>query len=516
MIIICHTNNSVLKVRSTHEKKIDFNKSDAIATVIKKIASTHRNEIVFWYDLSVEACIDFKSMPSLFKHNKVLMSYDPSNNNFSQNKIGYVDLSVFIKVNKSVTYPTWLMSGTVGGVHADVINGISDKIIFDTDFDYFLNSMAKLIMPLGIFCYSEPKLLKSTPELNEIKNSLFKVFRFTKQHYKIQWVLLLFFNLFIYEKRIAILPLFCSLFYKKRKVSSNVYKNINFNGNTNFIKRKSVDVIIPTIGRKNYLFDVLQDLSKQSILPNKVIIVEQNPNINSVSDLDYLNDTWPFTIDHTFTHQTGACNARNIALSKIESEWVFFADDDIRFDESFIDKCFVNVATYFQNAITVACLRNKDKIKSGTPFQWGFFGSGCSFVNRKVLDNLFFNMQYEFGFGEDAEFGMQLRNTGTDILYCYTPSLLHLKAPIGGFRTKHVHPWDIEIIKPKPSPTVMLFETVHKTEEQVHAYKTMLFVKYYTRQSIKNPIAYFKMFQKKWAVSKKWCNHIKSSCLYEV
>jgi GT2 family glycosyltransferase len=41
------------------------------------------------------------------------------------------------------------------------------------------------------------------------------------------------------------------------------------------VGNKSIDVIIPTIGRKQYLYAVLQDLAQQTHLPVNVIIVEQ-------------------------------------------------------------------------------------------------------------------------------------------------------------------------------------------------------------------------------------------------
>jgi hypothetical protein len=61
------------------------------------------------------------------------------------------------------------------------------------------------------------------------------------------------------------------------------------------VGNKSIDVIIPTIGRKHA---VLQDL-QQTHLPVNVIIVEQNPQEDSVSDLDFFNNqTWPLIIRH--------------------------------------------------------------------------------------------------------------------------------------------------------------------------------------------------------------------------
>ena len=76
-----------------------------------------------------------------------------------------------------------------------------------------------------------------------------------------------------------------------------------------------IDVIIPTIGRSNYVHNVLKDLAQQTHLPKRVIIIEQHPDPASTSDLDFIySKSWPFAIKHQFIHQTGACNARNLAL----------------------------------------------------------------------------------------------------------------------------------------------------------------------------------------------------------
>jgi hypothetical protein len=65
------------------------------------------------------------------------------------------------------------------------------------------------------------------------------------------------------------------------------------------------------------------------------------------------------------------------------------------------------------------------------------------------------------------------------------PKIIHLKAPVGGFRTKSKLAWENDEIQPKPSPTVMLFQITHKTKQQNLSYKTILFFKYYKHQSIK-------------------------------
>jgi GT2 family glycosyltransferase len=276
------------------------------------------------------------------------------------------------------------------------------------------------------------------------------------------------------------------------------------------IDKTTVDVIIPTIGRKTYLYEVLKDFSKQILLPTKIIIVEQNPERGSISELDYLtNEKWPFEIQHIFIHQTGACNARNLALDQTQSEWVFLADDDNRFDATILSDIFEKIEQYGNLVVTTSYPQKNEIKKYQNVIQWPTFGAGNSFVRRDLLDKVRFNMAFEFGYGEDGDFGMQLRNQGEDTLYLPEPEILHLKAPVGGFRTKPVMQWHSDSLQPKPSPTIMLFQIVHTTREQTLGYKTILFFKYYRLQTIKDPVHYYRHFQKQWERSVFWANTLK-------
>ena len=297
---------------------------------------------------------------------------------------------------------------------------------------------------------------------------------------------------------------------KKNKINLD---SIIVNSRLKIIDHATIDVIIPTIGRKKYLHDVLLDLAQQTHLPVNVIIIEQNPQEDSLSELDYLqNEVWPFTIKHTFTHQPGACNARNLALDEVDSEWVFMADDDIRIEKNFLELAFTFIEKEGAGQITFGCYGpnypQKNKFKQKV--QWTSFGSGCSIVKSKNVKSISYNPSFEFGYGEDSDFGMQLRNSGEDVLYFPNPEITHLSAPIGGFRIKPILAWTNDIIQPKPSPTVMLYKQLHLTKEQIKGYKTILFFKFYKIQTIINPIRYFNNFKKQWKQSLYWANELKS------
>lgn len=509
MIIIYHQDNNVISIWNTSEgTSIEFPLL-SIPELLFFVAKKFPSNLLVWCHVSQKDNLNFEHFTTVFHHKKIMASFDPNDTSYLPESIGYVDESPFININKANQYPTWQINSCVGGIHAEILN--TADFIFKGDFDYFLNSFAKKMMPLGLFCYSAPQLLVNRNiKFNSPKASLPKLFKFVNQHYRTRWVFLLFINFVLYEAKFPIISLLVSLFYQKKNYNHNLLDSVIVHSSKKILEYKTIDVIIPTIGRKKYLYDVLSDLRNQTFLPTKVIIVEQNPLPESETELGYLEkEEWPFKIQHLFTHQTGACNARNKALLEINSNWIFLADDDIRIEPHFFEQAFEGIYKFATDAVTFNCYREDDRQIFGETFQWLTFGSGCSMVRREVLEDKKFSMKYEFGFGEDADYGMQLRNDGTDVLYFPKPNLLHLKAPIGGFRTKLHLPWENDVLQPKPSPSVMLFKLEHLTEKQLLGYKTILFFKFYKVQSIKNPITYYKNFQKRWQRSIFWAQELK-------
>jgi len=510
MIIIYHDGGKVLEISNVDAPDVAKIKGLTLAESLVALAQEYPDTILVWCHVQLKAQLNISEVEQLFHHRKLLFSYNPSEILYLDKSIGYVEESPFIKINREVTFPTWQMSSEVGGICAEVLLALNDEIPLETDFDYFLCSLAKLGMRKGLLCYSEPVLLLPKPNSLPTKANSYTLFRFVKQHYKTQWVFLLLFNLFLYERKFPILPFLFSLFYKNRsKVSINL-DSVKVQSTKKVVEKATVDVIIPTIGRRNYLYDVLKDFSNQTLLPNKIIIVEQNPVVGSASELDYLTkEKWPFEIQHIFIHQAGACNARNLALEQTQSEWVFLADDDNCFGATLLSDIFGKIEQYGDLVITTSYPQKNESKKYAKVMQCSTFGAGNSFVRRDLLEKVRFNRALEFGYGEDGDFGMQLRNLGQDVLYLPEPEILHLKAPVGGFRTKPALQWQNDGIQPKPSPTIMLYQILHNTKAQTLGYKTILFFNYYKHQKIKNPIRYYINFKKQWDKSVFWANKLK-------
>ncbi|GFZ78018.1 glycosyl transferase [Aquaticitalea lipolytica] len=511
MIVITHKQNKVVSVLDYTSKKTINISTSKLVEAFFEVAKANYNRLIVWCHDDLKVAINEEEIIAVFHHKLIMASFEVRNSYCIDKRIGYVESSPFIKVNKNVNYPTWLMSSCIGGIYAEALLQFKHKDFKHQTFDFVLNSIAKSGIKNGLFCYSSPKLLKpNSVVLESIKPSTYELFKFIKWHYRSRWALLTLFNSMIYEKRFLILP-YLSSFFTSGSISNPNFKDVEVVSAKRYNPNFDIDVVIPTIGRATFLYDVLQDLASQTLLPKNVIIVEQNPDANSKSELDFLTTkAWPFKIKHSFIHQTGACNARNTALKQVESEWVFLADDDIRFDNLTIEKALNSISVLGVNAATLSCLKEGEKEKNTTIKQWHTFGSGCSIICNEIAKRIAFDIAYEHGFGEDGDFGMQLRNLGDDIAYLPQVHLVHLKAPIGGFRAPFIQPWQNDEVQPKPSPTIMLYNLKHQTDFQIKGYKTLLFFKYFKLQSNKNIVSYFSQMRERWKSSEKWANQLKA------
>ncbi len=512
MIVLIHDGKKVVSLyfEGDNVPSIDFNASDFIVSILCKASKAYSNELIIWVNETYKDIINFSKIETVFHHKRVMCSYSINGNYCISSHIGYVEQTPYTNITRHVEYPTWMMSSDVGGIYTNILGTLIEHTENGKGFDYFLNSVAKLGMSKGLFCYSQPNLIKGSESISDKKksSSIYDVFLFTKQHYKFIWTVNLLLCFLFFEKKFLLLPFLKSLFIRQLNTSIDL-NQIPIKSTRKVIDKKEVDVIIPTIDRKDSLLNVLKDLAKQTILPKNVIIVEQNPDTNSKSELDYLtSESWPFKINHKFIHQTGVCNARNLALSFVESEWVLLGDDDNRFESNLIENLFNNIKLCGINVATTMYIQPNEKPAYFNTSQTDIFGSGNTMFKSSLLKNVSFDTAFEFGYREDSDFGMQLRQTGNDIIYFPQIKITHLKLPYGGFRTKFKPDWSEDLLEPKPSPTVMLYVKKHYNKFQKLGYKFTLFLKFYKKQSIKSPLLYIRRMNKQWKRSEFWSEYL--------
>jgi hypothetical protein len=506
MIILIHQNaQQVVKVL---KGGTEIKTSDTLCTkAFWELAEKFPEEIIAWCEEKYSDDLNIEQWSQVF-HQDLIMASFAVENTFLPESIGYIDQLPFVKVNRKVLYPTWQMSSDVGGIKGETL--LKFKSLFDgiNNFDFLLNSIAKIGQQNGLFCYSAPGLLSKTsdkkPEPTATSSQLYS---FVYRYYNTIWLSVLFWCYWKYESKFPLKAYFRVFLEEKCFLQKVDLSAIKIQSNKKTEISNSIDVIIPTMGRPEYLLQVIEGLSLQSLLPKKVIVVEQNPDVNSLSELPELDSkTWPFEITHHFIHQTGACNARNIALKEVDADWIFFADDDIRFEPDLLEKVVTELNWLGVSSINMNCKQKGEKTIFKKIKQWGSFGSGTSIVKSIFAKQCVFSSIYEHGYGEDSDFGMQLRNVGCDIIYHPEIEILHLKAPMGGFREKPVLAWKQEV--PKPSPTLMAFALKYYSPEQIKGFKTSLFLKYYNKQRIKNPITYIREMRKRWEKSEVWAGKL--------
>lgn len=510
MILLVHNkaHNVVEVLRNTAKISSSVN----ICETFWRMAEEFPEEILIWVEQDLYPLVRKEKIIFNFDHELVMSSYAVEAKFFSE-AIGYIDQLPFINVKRGIKYPTWRMSSDIGGITGKTVLKFYSIFKNISDFTFLLNSIAKLGQQNGLFCYSDPDLIYPPRENEPVATAGSKeLFSFVYQHYKTVWLFILFFCFIKYEKRFPLASFFHSFTNPKlfkRGVDLSEIKIAD--GISNLVQDSSVDVIIPTIGRSKYVRQVVEDFGRQSLVPKRVIIVEQQPEESIKSELqDLLEKEFPFQIIHIFTHQTGACMARNRALAKVESEWIFFADDDIRIAREVLANTLEEAKRLKVDCINLNCKQPGEETVFHKVKQWGSFGSGTSVVRSSFARNLRFSEVFEHGYGEDADFGMKLREKGCDIIYHPKLEIQHLKAPVGGFRKKPVLAWEKDIPRPKPSPTLMILAKRYYTPEQIKGYKLSLYLKYFRNQNIKNPLTYLSKMERNWKRSEDWAERLES------
>jgi len=512
MLVVVHQNENLTRVER-HEGDIKTElikyKSVALNKVLFELATEFPECKIAWCLEKVYESIDWVALSTLLHVPMQILSYNPSSTEIFEKVLYYSHFfsTTVNNIPKNVRFQTWMMSEAIGLTHAELLQKYSE-LSGKFNFQMTLNAIAKLGSSKGVLHYSEPALCHS--RYTELKQEdLFNTLCFIKNFQGRRWALYASL-LCLYKRKGSFLTLLKALLSKRRHFEiedcSDLYDELKL---LDADEDDTVDVLIPTLGRKECLKDVLDDLTHQTHLPDRVIIVEQHPDENAESGLDYIyNEKWPFEIKHYFIHQLGACNARNIGLQELQSKWMFAADDDIRLEPNMLKETLSFIKTIKVGAVSIATYLPTQSIQSlsSTPYMFDSFASGASLINQKYCRNITFDMAYEFGYGEDTAYGCELRKRGCEVVYYPKNPILHLKAPMGGFRFKFEYPWSKDNIQPKPSPSIMYFNQEHMNEDQIFAYKVFLFFEQVVKYKKINLFSFSKAFKQQWERSVYWAN----------
>ncbi len=508
MIIFIHRDGKKLLEIRKDKDKCEIG-SSSLTEEFFSIAKKYPDELIIWVNQQYLDHIHFAKLDSIFQHNLIMASYSLSHNPVSKD-IGYIDQFPFVNPGFLNTYATWFMSTDIGGIYASTLNEFSEVFKKINDFDFLLNSISKLGQKNSLFCYSEPDLYISSVS-NELKGpdwSIQKVFQFVGAHYHKARLILLFLSFLINKKKFTLMPFFFGVFQRsffRSEINLKISNNISsFKSN----HKNEVEVVIPTFRRASMLIRLLDELNQQTLFPKKVIVIEQVDS-GEVSSLKLSPRDYNWEIEHLVTKNIGACNARNLGLDLVQSELVFLCDDDNKLEPQVLQN-LVNVQEkYNLDVVNTAYPQPEEPMVFKKMKQWASFGSGNALLKRKKIGKIRFDTALEGGYGEDVDFGYQLRKNGVDIVYTPEVIIQHLKSEEGGFR-EILKRKKVENLKnsPKPSPSMMVLLKKHYSKQMIFGYKLEMFMRYYSLQKIRNPLKYIRIMNKRWALSEAEANKL--------
>lgn len=223
-----------------------------------------------------------------------------------------------------------------------------------------------------------------------------------------------------------------------------------------------VSVIIPTLNRYEYLFDVLKDLEKQIYTNFEVIIVDQSTPFQEA-----FYKQFKLEIKLIYQEEKALWLARNTAIKKSIGEYILLSEDDVRFKDDWILQhlktmdffdCDVSAGVFYPKGATIPTSSNHFKIANQ-------FATGNAALRKNVFKKIgLFDRQFEKQRMGDGEFGLRIFLVGFKSISNPLAKCVDVKARNGGLR--EMGSWDgfrpKKWFSPRPIPSVLyLFRKYH-------------------------------------------------------
>jgi GT2 family glycosyltransferase len=215
-----------------------------------------------------------------------------------------------------------------------------------------------------------------------------------------------------------------------------------------------VAVIIPTLKRHKYLHKTIELFYRQSILPKEIVVIDQSElDEMNLDDLKRFDDS--IILDYYHLDIWGAKCAQNWGVKLSKSPIILLVDDDVEFEDDFVFNHLVALMEHRADNINGANVRPHGTLLSSPripgPWEDGIdilthprkvdfpcmtlqVNGNNSLYTREILLKVNGWDENVEVVSEDDEMSMKLFLHGGKMIYDPRPCLVHLKAPMGGFR----------------------------------------------------------------------------------
>jgi glycosyltransferase involved in cell wall biosynthesis len=198
-----------------------------------------------------------------------------------------------------------------------------------------------------------------------------------------------------------------------------------------------ISVCIATYRRPERLGDLLGDLARQKVLPDQVVVVDNDAS-GSARDVIQRHQALgsPFPIDYDIQPQRNIALTRNRTVALAKHEWLAFVDDDERAPEGWLSQLLAAVTQYQADGILGPVV---PRVPSDAP-AWIRRGRFYDFprmvtgeevpLNRMRFGNVLlradpvraqpgpFDLNYGLTTGEDADLLIRMVRAGARIIWC--------------------------------------------------------------------------------------------------
>ena len=217
-----------------------------------------------------------------------------------------------------------------------------------------------------------------------------------------------------------------------------------------------ISVVIPTLNRYKYLYDVLKDLENQTYKNFEVIIVDQTDAFQAV-----FYEGWNLNLHYWFQEEKALWRARNEAIKYSKGRYILLYDDDSLVASDWIAE-HLKTLDYFDadlsSGVSISTV-GAEVPKHYSYFRWSDqLDTGNVLLKRVIFEKIgLFDQQFEKQRMGDGEFGLRAYLAGCKNISNHSAKRIHLKVSQGGLR--QMGSWDgwrpKKFFGPRPVPSVL-------------------------------------------------------------
>jgi succinoglycan biosynthesis protein ExoM len=196
-----------------------------------------------------------------------------------------------------------------------------------------------------------------------------------------------------------------------------------------------LSVCIATYRRNERLAEVLEDLRRQTLLPDQVVVVDNDGAGGARTLIDSLSASAPFRLDYAVQPERNIARTRNRTVELANGEWLAFVDDDERAPVDWLQRLMEAAERYQAQGVLSPV---EPRLAPGAP-EWIRRGKFYDFphqpegavvpLNCMRFGNVLlrgdvlraepgpFDERYALGTGEDGDLLVRLANKGVRIVW---------------------------------------------------------------------------------------------------